>query len=152
MKKFFIGLGITFAVIVVALIILITVVAVKGSALDKESMAYVDEVTPIILTDLNKDTLFQYASDQLISSAPDEEMDRVFNWFKQLGEFEKYNGSTGQAKMSVTTGNGKQISGYYEAKADFSTGPATIKVTTVKIGNEWKIAGFNINSMALINK
>jgi len=152
MKKFFIGLGITFAVIVVALVVLITIVAVKGTALDKESMAYVDEVTPIILADLNKETLFQYASDQLKSSAPDEDMDKIFTWFKQLGEFEKYNGSKGQAKMSVTTGNGKQISGYYEAIADFSTGPATIKVTTVKIGDDWKISGFNINSMALINK
>ena len=152
MKKFFIGLGITFSIIIVALAILITVVAVKGSALDKESMAYVDEVIPIILADLNKETLFQYASDQLRSSAPDEKMDQVFSWFKQLGEFEKYNGSTGQAKMSVTTGSGKQISGYYEAKADFSTGPSTIKVTTIKIGDDWKISGFHIDSMALINK
>ena len=152
MKKFFIGLGITFVVIVVALVILIAVAAVKGTALDKESMAYVDEVTPIILADLSKETLFQYASDQLKSSAPDEEMDRIFNWFKQLGELEQYNGSTGQAKMSMTTGEGKVISGYYEAKADFSTGPATVKVTTVKIGVEWKIAGFHIDSMALINK
>jgi len=79
-------------------------------------------------------------------------MATLFNWFKQLGEFEKYNGSTGQAKISVMTGSGKQISGYYEAKADFSTGPATIKVTTIKIGDEWKIAGFHINSMALVNK
>ncbi len=145
-------MGITFVVIVVALVILITIAAVKGTALDKESMAYVDEVTPIILTDLNKETLFQYASDQLRSSAPDKKMDQIFNWFKQLGEFEEYNGSTGQAKMSMTTGSGKQISGYYEAKADFSTGPATIKVTTIKVGDEWKIAGFHIDSMALINK
>lgn len=152
MKKFFIGLGVTFAVIVIALVILISIVAVKGSTLDKESMSYVDEVTPIILADLNKETLFKYASDQLKSAVSDEEMDKIFNWFKQLGEFEQYNGSTGQAIVSVTTENGKQIRGQYKAFAEFSTGPATIKISTIKVGNDWKIIGFNINSMALINK
>ena len=152
MKKFLIGLGVTFSVVVAALAILIPGAALRGTVLDNVSKAYVDIVTPIILADLNKETLFRYASDQLNSSAKAEEMNRIFDWFKKLGRFEKYNGSTGQAKMSLTTGEGKQSSGYYEAKADFSSGPATIKVTTVKIKGAWKIAGFRIDSMALINK
>jgi len=152
MKKFLIGLGITFAVIIVALIVLIAVATTKGAALDKECMAYVDEVTPIILADIRKETLFKYASDEFKSSASDEDMDKVFNWLSKLGEFEKYNGSTGQAKMSVTTGSGKQVSGYYEASADFSTGPATIKIKTIKDGNKWKIISFHIDSMAFLNQ
>jgi hypothetical protein len=152
MKKFFVGLGITFAVVLVIGVIGITVLVTKAARIDKESMAYVDKVTPIILANLNKETLFKYASEQLTSSVSDQDMDKIFVWFKQLGSFEKYSGSKGQAKVSMTTKDGEQITGYYEANADFTTGPATVKITTVKTGDEWKISGFHINSMALINK
>ena len=54
-------------------------------------------------------------------------MNRIFNWFKQLGKFEKYNGSRGQVEMFVATWKGKQIIGYHEDHADFSTGLAIIK-------------------------
>ncbi len=152
MKKLFIGLGIAFAIIIVALVILFSIAFVKGSALDKEAKAYVDKVTPIILADLKKETLFKYASDQLKTSVSDEQMDEVFALFKRLGTFVKYNGSSGGTTMSVTSEYGKRITGSYEATADFSNGPATIEITLIKNGDKWGILGFHINSNALISK
>ena len=149
MKKFLIVMGVTFAVIIVLGVIGIATIAVKGSALDKESKAYVDEVTPIILADLRKETLLKYASDDLKNVVKPEDLDKVFNWFKRLGAFQKYKGSTGQAHMSVTTQAGKVINGQYLAEADFDTGPAQIRIVTVKKGDEWFVQMFNINSIAL---
>ena len=149
MKKFLIVMGVTFAVIIVLGVIGIATIAVKGSALDKESKAYVDEVTPIILADLRKETLLKYASDDLKNVVKPEDLDKVFNWFKRLGAFQKYKGSTGQAHMSVTTQAGKVINGQYIAEADFDTGPAQIRIVTVKKGDEWFVQMFNINSIAL---
>ncbi len=146
MKKIFMGLGIVFAIIIVASVILLSIVFVKGSALDKEANAYVDKVVPIILADLKKETLFEYSSDQLKTFVPDEQMDKTFALFKKLGTFVKYNGSEGGTTMSVTSEYGKRITGYYEATADFSNGPATIKVTLIKNGDKWEILGFYINS------
>jgi len=152
MKKILMILGGFFAILIVAGVIGISIVAVKGAGLDRESKAYVDEVTPKILADLNKETLFQYASDELKNSASSEELDRIFNWFSKLGQFKEYKGSSGQACISVTTERGKQITGSYQAQAEFENGPATINITIIKKGNNWQVIGFRINSMALANE
>ena len=94
-------LGVVFAVLIVAGVICFSLLTVKGKALDKESKAYVDEVAPIILSNLNKDTLFRYASDELRNSASSEEFDKIFNWFSKLGQFKEYKGSSGQANILV---------------------------------------------------
>ena len=151
MKKTLMILGGVFAVFIVIGIIGISILFVKGSALDEECKAYIDEVTPKLLSNLTKDTLFQYASEELKNSAPAEEFDKIFAWFDKLGEFKEYKCSNGQANISVTTENGKQITGYYEAQVEFEKGPATIKITTIKKGDNWEIIGFHINSMALAN-
>ena len=152
MKKTLMILGGIFAILFVAVVIGISVLAIKGKALDEESKAYVDKVTPIILGNLNKETLFQHASDELKNSASPEEFDKIFNLFSKLGKFKEYKGSSGQANISVTTERGKQITGIYQAQAEFENGPATIKLTVIKKGDNWQIIGFNIDSMALATK
>ncbi|MBW1851029.1 MAG: hypothetical protein JRJ15_06285 [Deltaproteobacteria bacterium] len=62
MKKTFMILGGVFAVLIILAVIGIAVVAVKGTALDKESKAYVDRVVPVVCADLRFETLSQYAS------------------------------------------------------------------------------------------
>ena len=151
MKKTLMILGGIFAVLILAGVVIFSILAVKGSALDEESKAYVDDVTPIILADLNKETLFQYASDELINSASEEEFDKIFKWLAKLGQFEYYEGSNGQASILVSPKKGKQIAAKYQAKAEFETGPATITITAVKKGDNWQLIGFHINSMALAN-
>jgi len=152
MKKTLMILGGIFAILIVAGVIGFSLLAIKGKKLDKESKTYVDEVVPIILSNLNKETLFQYASDELKNSASSEQFDKIFNWFGKLGQFKEYKGSTGQANILVMAGRGKQITGLYEAKAEFESGPATVKIATTKKENAWHIIGFHINSMALLNQ
>jgi hypothetical protein len=151
MKKILIILGSIFAILILVGIISVSILAFKGAALDKESKAYVDEVTPKILENLNQETLFQYSSDELKNSASPEEFDKLFNWFTKLGKFKEYKGSKGQAGISITTERGKQVTGNYIAQAEFENGPATINITIIKKGNNWQILGFRINSMALVN-
>jgi len=149
MKKLFQVLGLIFAGLVIVGVIAFVVLAWKGSALDKESKAYVDEVIPKILTDLRKETLLTYSSDELKNAAKPENMDKLFVWFKKLGHFKEYKGSKGQANISVTTQAGKVITGRYVAEAEFDTGPAQVQIVTVKKGDMWFVQMFQINSMAL---
>lgn len=152
MKKTLMILGGIFGVLIIVGVIGFSILAVKGNALDEESKSYVDDVTPKILANLNRVTLFQYSSEELKNSAPQEEFDKLFNWFGKLGKFIEYKESNGQANISVTTQNGKQITAYYVAQAEFENGPATIKVSTMKKGDDWQIYGFHVNSMALANE
>jgi hypothetical protein len=146
------ALGGVFAVLLVVAVIGLIILASKGNALDKESKGFVDLVVPKILTDLSKDILFQYASDELKGSATGEEFDRMFHWFGQLGKFKEYKESKGQAKMFVSPQSGKQITGEYVAQAEFENGPATIIVNTIKTAGKWQIKGFRINSMVFVPK
>jgi len=152
MKKILMVLGAIFLVIVLLGIIGFSILAVKGSALDKESKSYVDTVAPIILANLSKETLFEYADDQLKNSVKPEEFEKMFNWFSKLGNFVEYKEPKGQANISITTESGKVITGYYEVFAEFETGPATVRIIIIKRGNDWKIIGFHINSPALFNQ
>lgn len=151
MKKTLIILGGLFAIVIVTGLFGFAYLAVEGSALDEDSKAYVDEVTPRILSSLNRDTLFQYASEELKNSASPEEFDKIFSWFGKLGKFIRYNGSNGQATISVTSQAGRQVTGAYSAQAEFESGPATVKVSVIQKGDAWKVMGFRINSMALAN-
>ena len=151
MKKTLMILGGIFAVLIVIGVVGFSILAAKGTALDEESKAYVDDVTPKILANLNRETFFQFASDGLKNSASPEQFDKIFNSFRKLGKFLEYKESKGEASISITTQKGKQISAYYEAQAEFEAGPATIRVRTIKKGDSWRIIGFNINSMAFAN-
>jgi len=77
MKKILIILGGIFAVLIVAGTIGFSVILVKGKALEKKSKAYVDKVTPTILANLDNETLFSYASDELKDSASPTEFDKI---------------------------------------------------------------------------
>lgn len=152
MKKTLMILGGIFAILIVAGMIGFSVIAIKGKSLDDESKAYVDHVAPAILSSLNKETLFVYSSDELNKSASPAEFDKIFYWFAKLGRLKEYKGSKGQANILFTTEKGQQITGNYEAYAEFEKGPATIKLVTIKKGDKWQVMGFHINSMALANE
>jgi len=152
MKKFLQVLGLFFAALILVGVVGFVVIALKGSALDKESKAYVDEVAPKILADLRTETLLTYASDELKNAVKPEDMDRLFAWFRKLGRFKEYKGSKGEAKISLTTQAGKVITGQYVAQAEFDTGPAQVQIVTVKKGDKWFVQMFGINSAALAGK
>jgi len=152
MKRFLIILGSIFAVLIVAGVTGFSILVVEGTSLDRESKAYIDDVTPKILADLNQDTLFLYASNELKNSAAPGDFEKIFNWFEKLGRFVEYKGSKGQCNISITAQNGKQITAYYEAQVEFENGPATVAVTTIKKADTWQLIGFKIISMALVNQ
>ena len=139
-----------FLVLIVMAAIAFVVLATKGSALDKESKAYIDEVVPVICSDLRILTLSKYASQELLNSGLPAEQERIFDAFKKLGEFKEYKESSGDAKLFYTTQHGKTITAEYTAQVEFESGPAQVKVSLIKQGDQWKIRGFRINSPALI--
>jgi hypothetical protein len=150
MKKLFIGLGVIFLVLVVVIVAFIGYAAFSGTRLDKESKAYADAAIPAIASSWNGQELLSRASPEFQKSAGPADVDRLFGWFKTLGRLHRYEGAQGQAVTSVTPQTGRVISGHYVAKATFDAGEATIEIELIKHGNVWQIAGFKINSAALV--
>lgn len=149
MKKFLIVLGSIFLAIVVLGAIGIAFVAVRGTALDKESKAYADSAIPAIVRTWSEKELFDRASPEFKKAVTIDQLDRLFRWVSGLGQLQKCEPAQGQSLMSATTQTGKRISAQYTAKATFQKGEATIKLGLIKHGAQWQILGFHVDSPAL---
>src|ERR1700726_426800 len=117
MKKFFIVLGSIFLALIVLGAIGIAFVAIRGSALDKESKAYADSAIPAIVSTWNEKELLDRASPEFKKAVAIDQLDRLFRWFSGLGQLQKCESAQGQSLMSATTQTGKRTSAEYTAKA-----------------------------------
>jgi hypothetical protein len=151
-QRFLIVLGAVFLAAIVLGVVVIGVFAVKGSALDKESKAYVDNAVPIIVSDWDEKELLSRASQEFMQVTDKEDLDKLFGFFRKLGRMREYQGSEGQSNISFTTEDGRRITAAYTAKASFEAGPAVIKITLIKHGEQWQIAGFRVNSDVFLKR
>jgi hypothetical protein len=152
MKKFLIILGSIFLAIVVLIAVGIGYVAIRGTALDKESKAYADAAIPAIITNWNEKELLNRASPEFSKAVTPPQIDQLFRWFSSLGALRKYDPPQGQALMSATTQAGKQITAEYSTKATFEKGEATVILGLIKHDDQWQILRFKVNSPQLVPK
>jgi hypothetical protein len=150
LRKFFLGLGVFTALLLVAGGIGFFVLARNGEALDKASKAYVDESVVAIAANWNVDELWKRAGPRLRASVKREDMRNLFDALNgALGQMADYDGSAGQATMSMVNSQ-STVAAQYVAKAHFRKGDAAISVALVKVGDDWMIEGFHVNSPALL--
>lgn len=152
MKKTLMILGGVFLVLLVLGVAGIAIVAVKGNALDKESKQYVDAAVPAIVSGWDITEIQSRASPEFKVAVKDEDLEKLVRMFRRLGKLKAYNGAKGDANISVTTQHGKVISAAYVASADFDTGPAEIKMSLIKHGDQWQLLGFHINSKVFLEQ
>jgi hypothetical protein len=149
MKKFLIVLGSIFLILIVLAGMGIGFVAIRGTALDKESKSYADAAIPAIVTTWSQKELLDRASPEFKTAADSDKLDRMFRWFASLGQLQKCEPSQGQPLMSATSQEGKKISAQYTSKGIFQKGEATIKLGLIKHGDQWQILSFYVDSSAL---
>jgi hypothetical protein len=145
MRRFFYIFGLVMAVVVVAGAIGIGILVYKGSALDTESKAYVDQAVQAIASTWSKQQLLDRASPELRDKAKPPELDAMFDTLSRLGPLVAYEGATGQAQMSYTTGWGSNVWASYVAKARFQNGAATFHIGLVKRDGQWMIHNFHVD-------
>jgi hypothetical protein len=150
MKKFLVVLGSIFLVIILLVVGGIAFVAIRGSGLDKESKAYADAAIPPIVSTWSEKALLDRASPEFKKVTTIDQLDRLFRWFSSLGPLQNCAPAEGHALMSSTTQTGNRITADYDAKANFAKGEANIHLTLIKHGDKWQIAGFKVNSQALM--
>lgn len=143
-------IGSAFLVLILCVVGLWIFLATKGAALDKESRQYVDTVVPLIVSKWNLSELENRASPEFRRAVGKNDLTKLFDMFRKLGSLKEYNGSQGQANISVTIKDGIVISALYLAKAEFETGPAEMKISLIKRGRVWQIFGFQVNSKVFL--
>lgn len=150
MKKVLMILGGAFLVLLIAAAVGISMVAVKGNALDKESREFANAAVLSVISTWDVDQLKKRASPEFMSATNDRDLGKLFGWFRMLGNIKEYDGCKGQANISVTIQHGKVITATYIGRADFENGPAEIQVTLIRHGDRWQVLGFRINSKYLL--
>lgn len=151
MKRAFQILGIVFVVLMLLLGCFIGYAAYFGTRLDASSKEYVDIAIPAIVSNWSEAELKTRSAPQLMEGSTPEQFTKLFHWLSSLGPMKKYCGSKGTSNVFVSPQHGKTVSARYTACAQFEKGDAAIDVVLVQNkDNVWKIAGFHVNSQALI--
>jgi hypothetical protein len=149
-KKLLMVLGALFALLIVVFVVGFGYLAYTGRGLDEEGKRYVDEAVPLIVTDWDQQALQTRISSEFKAVLKPGDLEGWFTVYRKLGKLKRYVGSRGDANVSVTTQQGKVITGRYLVQAEFETGPAEIAVTLVKREGQWQIMGFRVKADVLM--
>lgn len=149
MKKTLVILGGMFLALIVAAAVAISILSVKGNALDRESKEYADAAILAVISGWDMTELKRRVSPEFASTTNSKDLGKLFGLFRMLGKLREYQGSKGQAIISVTPQKGKVITATYVGRAEFEKGPAEIQITLIQHEDGWQILGFRVNSRLL---
>jgi hypothetical protein len=147
MKKFFIILGCITLILIAIAAASVSYIAFSGRQLDASSKAFVDTNMPSFFSTLSKDELLKISTVQVRQSMSSDQVNQLFTKLKQLGQFQKYEGSKGEANIELNYKNGTMIrTADYLASATFQNGPVQMDVKLVQNGGQWQMSDFAIYS------
>jgi hypothetical protein len=151
MKKVILTLSIIIFMLIALIVAHVGCMAIEGPRLDASSKAYVDANVPAIISTWSWSELRKLASSEFRETLNDDQMNLFLPKLKQLGSFQKYDGSTGQSYISLTIKNGKVITAHYTASAIFQNGPAEIHIGLILKNGQWEINSFDVKSPNFLN-
>jgi hypothetical protein len=143
MKKFFVILG----SITLILVAIAAAFVLRGNQLDASSKAFVDTNMPRFFSTFSKDELFKISTVLLRQNMSSDETDHLFSKLKQLGQFQKYEGSKGEANIVFNYKKGTvTTTADYLTSASFQNGPVQAEVKLIRNSGQWQINDLSIDS------
>ncbi|MFA5073297.1 MAG: hypothetical protein WC539_05310 [Nitrospirota bacterium] len=137
---YFILIGLMIAVLSGAVII-----ASIKNMYDKQSQGFVDALVPVIAADWDMQVIRNHASKEFNATIDYDTLEQFLELLHGLGELQQYNGSIGEATITISLLHGIIITADFEASADFESGSAEILISLVKRDDRWQILGFTVN-------
>ena len=150
MRKFFFGLGIAAAAVILLIAAFIGYGVYVGAGVSKEGGVYADNAVVTITAHWDVKELTKRASPELLKQVKPEVLASLFDWFATLGPLVDYQGSKPLGWRQVSGTGGTVILAEYLCSARYKAGPATIDLVLQKSGSVWKINRFQVNSDILI--
>jgi hypothetical protein len=118
-----------------------------GTGLDRKSQDFADSIIFEIANEWNEQIFIDHASPELLKSIKVDDIKKMFEIFKRLGNIVEYGGSRGESRTILRYRDfSLDISANYIADAKFTKGPAKIFVSLSRINGRWYIKRFNIDS------
>ena len=152
MRKFFFGLGVLAAVLIVLGGAGFYMLNRSGDALDRASKAYAERSVVAIAANWNADELWKRASPHLRQIATYRQIRGLFVAANAaLGPMLEFSGSKGEAVLTMG-GSHPTVSAQYVAAGSFQKGKAEFRISLVEQHGKWEIEGFHILSSALMKR
>lgn len=148
MRRFFLVFAALCTVIVLGVGGLMGYVAYRGSALDAEGQAYVDQALADIGKRWDVDDLITRASPALMSHASRSQLDAMFQRLARFGGLVHCDTAKGSTSTFVSIGGASTFRAHYEADARFQNGPLHFRVDLTKLNGKWMIDGFHVDAGA----
>ena len=116
-----------------------------GQKLDAESKAYVDDAVAAIGMNWEIAALLDRATPELQAGINPGQLESLFASFSRAGPLLEYQGSSGEANISVNNLT-VSVSAAYIAKATFRNGTGTFRIVLLKRNDKWQIHNFNFDA------
>jgi len=120
----------------------------EGGQMDASSKAYVDSYVSSIAPAWSADDFINHVAPQYREQFSHDKVDALFSKLSTLGNLKQYNGSMGEAHLSIRS-FGKNASARYTARATFDEGDATFEIALLRVDGQWTIAGISVKSPVL---
>ncbi len=120
-------------------------IAAIGMRLDRESKAFVDRAAPAIAAHWDVEELHKIASPEFDADTDYNELADYLASLHGLGPLTSYDGSSGDATLSLSFSSGCAITADYDAEAEFATGRAIIHLTLIRHQGTWQLLDFSVD-------
>jgi hypothetical protein len=146
-KKILIGCGALSVVLLLVAIVAAVIFIPRSLRLDKDATAYIEEAVPQIAATWDPQALIHRASPELLATVKSQEdWERLFAAYRRLGALQKLEKPSGNVSSGAFAGTGSFTIGQYSAQATFEHGAAQLRIQLRRVGDGWKIDGFQIDS------
>jgi hypothetical protein len=145
MRRVFHVLGIAFVIVIASVGGLVAFAAWKGSGLDSECKAYVDQAIVDVGENWDKTQLIRRASPRLLRVVSPDQITTLFQQLTKFGPLVHYDGARGQATMKLAIVGDSGVTAHYEASATFANGHARFRIDLSKDNQHWVIDGFYVD-------
>jgi hypothetical protein len=120
----------------------------QGNKLDASSKAYIDDYVSTVAPNWSADDFVSRVAPQFREQFNHDAVGNLFSRLSTLGSLKQYDGSKGQAHISLRS-FGKTVTAKYEAHATFDHGDATFEIVLLRMNGQWTVAGLSVNSPVL---
>lgn len=153
MNRFLNALGNLFLAGVVVAIVAAAYLIVRTQNLNEDASRYVDRAVRAMVDPWSHQEMIKRAAPEMLRRGGEKFFPELFTWYSTLGKLK----ALGKPAGRVGTGAfpGTPIRGTWAdfvVPAQFEAGPAEIKLTLKRTGEDWQIMNLQINSPAFAQK
>lgn len=123
-----------------------------GNLLRAQAETYANRLLSQVLTNWNLEVFVSNAHSSLWERASQDDIERAFFSYRQLGSMLSCTPATGDVAIATTLEGKESVVGVYSAHGVFQNGEADVSLVSIRNGSVWQCASFYVTSDLIGNQ